>query len=106
MLLEGLNQVVGKVEESRTQLECHPTLRGICRMIHSLASQCHGMIKDALDRIVPKYSDSLQVGGIRFTQAHRKLQWAISERKRMLSLRDKLRTASAALTVLVGLATQ
>ena len=77
-------------------------------MIHSLASQCHSMIKDALDRIVPKYSDNLQVGGprTRSTQAHRKLQWAISERQRMLSLRDKLRTASATLTVLVGLATQ
>ncbi|KAK0631300.1 hypothetical protein B0T14DRAFT_1158 [Immersiella caudata] len=106
--VDTLVQVLTHVEESRKQLESHPELHGLCRMIRNVTDQCGYLIKDALDRIVPKYSDSLRAGGstTRSVGARRKIEWAVSERQRLPLLKDKIRTASATLTVLIGLATQ
>lgn len=77
-------------------------------MIESVAGSCHSLIKNCLERIVPTYSDRLGSGPPQsvLADAGKKLQWAIRERDQLRALRDKLRTATATLTVLVGLATQ
>ncbi|KAK1829516.1 hypothetical protein QBC39DRAFT_356297 [Podospora conica] len=101
-------QVLRHVEESRSRLTSHPSLLGLCRMIESIAGSCHSLVKDCLERIVPKYSHRLGSGTPRprVADAVSKLQWAARERDQMRALQDKLRTATATLTVLVGLATQ
>jgi len=77
-------------------------------MIESVAGSCHSLVKNCLERIVPNYSDRLGSGTSRsgLADAGKKLQWAVRERDQLRALQDKLRTATATLTVLVGLATQ
>ncbi|KAK0647092.1 hypothetical protein B0T16DRAFT_414687 [Cercophora newfieldiana] len=109
--LDTFAQVVTYIESSRRQLESHstnPHLLGLCKMIGSVTDQCGSLIKGYLDRVVPKYSDVLRSGKPQFAlkAASKKVEWAVSERQQVQTLQAKLRSATATLIVLVGLATQ
>jgi len=77
-------------------------------MIGSVIDKSGALIKSCLDRVVPKYSDTLQPGSQRsdLRAVGKKAEWAVSERQRLQTLQAKLRTATATLTVLTGLAAQ
>jgi len=67
---------------------------------------CGALIKQALDRVVPRYDDALQPGGCgnKFRDGYKKVEWLARERERVRELRDKLSKNTERLSVLIVLA--
>ncbi|KAK6084621.1 hypothetical protein SCUP515_01117 [Seiridium cupressi] len=67
-----------------------------------LVNECHDLIQSSLDRLVPKYHDSLKPegSGSRIKDGVRKVEWSVREKERVKELRDKLRTNGQRISIL------
>ncbi len=97
-----------QVVSSKQELEAHSSLSGLCQTIQTVIAESGGLIKDALDRFVPKYGDSLQPSGSgnAARDALRKVEWMAREKDRFRALKEKLQRNTELLTLLVGIANQ
>ncbi|KAK9770307.1 hypothetical protein SCAR479_13048 [Seiridium cardinale] len=79
-----------------------PSLDDFDRLLHTVVQECHDLIQSSLNRLVPKYHDSLKPegSGSRIRDGIRKVEWSVREKERVKELRDKLRTNGQRISIL------
>ncbi|KAK9413534.1 hypothetical protein SUNI508_11856 [Seiridium unicorne] len=79
-----------------------PSLDDFDRLLHTVVQECHGLIHSSLNRLEPKYHDSLKPEGLgsRIKDGMRKVEWSVREKERVKELRDKLRTNGQRISIL------
>ncbi|KAI0021602.1 hypothetical protein F4780DRAFT_271425 [Xylariomycetidae sp. FL0641] len=89
------------------QYENSPALEGLDKAAKRCVDECTILIQAELDRLVPRYDDSLgdEQSASYARRAVKKIQWSIIEKEDVARLRAKLSQETHALTMLVALAT-
>ncbi|KAM0327670.1 hypothetical protein ACHAQA_005963 [Verticillium albo-atrum] len=92
--LDNFEHVLIQVVATCGQHETCPLLAHLAQSTEQIANECGALIKTALDRLVPKYQDSLQQGGStnKIKDAFKKVKWVWKDEQSFVEeLQQKLR---------------
>ncbi|OIW29471.1 hypothetical protein CONLIGDRAFT_328831 [Coniochaeta ligniaria NRRL 30616] len=104
--LDVFGQILVQLIAAFEMFDSSAWLSNIDTITRSVVADCAGMIKDALDHLA-KYDSSLRPGGSgnRVKDTFNKVKW-LGEKQNIEELREKLRTGSERITMLLNIASK
>lgn len=88
------------------QYDQSPALGSLAHVTQTVVAECGTLIKETLDRVVPRYHDSLQSGGSgqKLKDSYKKVKFWASETDRLAELQANLSKNTMRLSMLTVLA--